>query len=263
MPAGAAYVAGFSGTPVTGPAPLTVQFTDLSSGAPTSWYWDFGDRATDTSQNPLHTYTAPGAYSVRLTVTGGGFSDSNVQIGYISVEVPTTVPTETTPVPLKAGFSGSPTTGTAPLTVKFTESSTGSPASWKWDFGDGSSSTLKNPSHTYTIPGSYTVLLTVNGSGGPNTKSLTNFINVEGPATPVQTQVPASLITSLKTETIPVSTTYPVISRQPTVTVTPAVQHDQVGVSFLYAFIIVILAVIVEIAAIILYHLKMDQGGRE
>jgi PKD repeat protein len=263
QPAVAAYVAGFSGTPVSGPAPLTVQFTDLSSGAPTSWYWDFGDRTSDTAQNPVHTYTVPGAYSVRLTVSGGGFSDSNVQIGYISVEVPTPLPTETITIPVKAGFSGSPTTGTAPLTVMFTESSTGSPTSWKWDFGDGSSSSLKNPSHTYTTPGSYSVLLTVNGSGGTNTKSLTNFIIVEVPATPVLTQVPTSLIQNDKTETIPVSTTYPVISRQPTITVTPAVQNDLVGMSFLYAIIIVIIVVIIEIAAIIHYHRKRDKEGRE
>lgn len=266
MPAGAAYVAGFSGTPTNGPAPLSVQFTDLSSGAPTAWYWDFGDRATDTSQNPLHTYTAPGAYSVRLTVTGGGFSDSNVQIGYISVEVPTPVPTETTPPtisPIKAEFSGSPTTGTAPLTVRFTDTSTGSPTSWKWDFGDGGSSILKNPSHTYTIPGSYTVLLTANGSGGTNVKSLNNYISVEGPSTPVLTQIPESLVQSVKTTAIPISTTSPVISRQPTVVGTASAQYDQIGATFLYAIVIVVIVVIVEIAAIIIYHRNKDKGRRE
>ncbi len=156
MPVNAAYVAGFSGTPTSGSAPLTVQFTDLSSGAPSSWYWDFGDRATAETQNPSHIYTAPGTYSIRLTVTGGGFSDSNLQIGYITVDVPTPTPTVTTPTQtetttssIKAGFSGSPTTGTAPLTVKFTESSTGSPTSWYWDFGDGSQSRQeKPPEHT-------------------------------------------------------------------------------------------------------------------
>jgi PKD repeat protein len=262
MPVSAAYVAGFSGTPTTGSAPLTVQFTDLSSGAPTAWYWDFGDRATDTSQNPVHTYTAPGAYSVRLTVTGGGFSDSNVQIGYISVEVPTPVPTETTPTPVKAEFSGSPTTGTAPLTVKFTESSTGSPTSWKWNFGDGDSSILKNPSHIYTVPGSYTVLLTVNGSGGINVKSLNNYITVEVPVTAVLTQIPQSSVQSVKTTAIPASTS-PVISRQPTVMETPATQYDQIGTSFLYAMVMVVIVVILEIAAIILYHRNKDKDQRK
>jgi len=263
MPVSAAYVAGFSGIPTTGPAPLTVQFTDLSSGAPASWYWDFGDRTTDETQNPSHTYANPGAYSVRLTVTGGGFSDSNVQIGYISVEVPTPTPTETATVPIKAGFSGSPTTGTAPLNVTFTESSTGSPTSWKWNFGDGGSSTIKNPSHTYTVPGSYSVLLTANGSGGTNVKSLTNYITVADFMTPVSTQIPDSLIRNDVTAAIPASTTYPVITRQPTVVGTPAAQHDQTGTSFLDAMIIVVIVVIVEIAAIILYHRKRDRDQLE
>ena len=262
MPASAAYVAGFSGTPTTGPAPLTVQFTDLSSGAPTSWFWDLGDRATDTTQNPSHTYTVPGVYSVRLTVTGGGFSDSNVQIGYITVEVPTTATTETTPVPtkttsvpVKAGFSGSPTKGTAPLTVTFTESSTGSPTSWLWDFGDGSSSKLKvPPQHKYSVPGTYTVSLTVTGPGGTNVLKLENYVTVTDLSTTVTTRTTATVQTSAPT---------PVISRQPTVVVTPAAQYDQIGASFLYALIIVVIVVIAEIAVIILYHRKRDKERRE
>lgn len=262
MPVSAAYVAGFSGTPTAGPAPLTVQFTDLSSGAPTSWYWDLGDRATDTTQNPSHTYTVPGVYSVRLTVTGGGFSDSNVQIGYITVEVPTTattettpVPTKTTPVPIKAGFSGSPTKGTAPLTVTFTESSTGSPTSWLWDFGDGSSSKLTDPpQHKYSVPGTYTVSLTVTGPGGTNVLKLENYVTVTDLSTTVTTRTTAPVQTSVPT---------PDISLQPTVVATPAAQHDQIGASFLYAIIIVVIVVIVEIAAIILYHRKRDKDRRE
>ena len=262
MPVSAAYVAGFSGSPTTGPVPLTVQFTDESSGAPTSWYWDFGDRATDTTQNPLHTYTAPGAYSVRLTVTGGGFSDSNVQIGYITAEVPTPTPTETTPVPtkttpvpIKAGFSGSPTTGTAPLTVTFTEASTGSPTSWLWDFGDGSSSKLEDPpQHKYSVPGTYTVSLTVSGPGGTNVRKLTDYITVTDLSTTATTRT---------TTPVQTATPNPAISRQPTVTATPAAYNDQVGTSLLYAFIIMVIVVIVEIAAIILYHRKRDRDQLE
>ncbi len=55
----------------TGPAPLVVRFTDTSTGSPTAWAWDFGDGAHDTAPNPEHTYTAPGEYTVRLTVTDG------------------------------------------------------------------------------------------------------------------------------------------------------------------------------------------------
>ena len=262
MPVTAAYVAGFSGTPTNGPAPLTVKFTDVSSGAPSSWYWDFGDRATDETQNPSHTYTNPGVYSVRLTVSGGGFSDSNVQIGYISVDAPTPAPTvttptltETTPVPIKAGFSGSPTTGTAPLTVTFTDSSTGSPTSWLWDFGDGSSSILENPpSHKYSVPGTYTVSLTVTGPGGTNVRKLTDYVTVKDLQTTITTRTTAPVQTSAPD---------PVISRQPTVVATPAALNDQIGASFLYAIIIVVIVVIVEIAAIILYHRKRNEERHE
>ncbi|NIM51496.1 MAG: PKD domain-containing protein, partial [Gemmatimonadales bacterium] len=53
--------------PTTGTEPLTVSFTDLSTGSPTSWSWDFGDTGTDAVQNPSHTYTAAGSYTVSLT----------------------------------------------------------------------------------------------------------------------------------------------------------------------------------------------------
>lgn len=262
MTASAAYVAGFSGTPTNGPSPLTVQFTDVSSGAPSSWYWDFGDRTSAEIQNPSHTYTNPGVYSVRLTVSGGGFSDSNVQIGYISVDAPTPAPTvttptitETTPVPIKAGFSGYPTTGTAPLTVTLTDSSTGSPTSWLWDFGDGSSSVLENPpQHRYSVPGTYTVSLTVSGPVGSNTRKLTDYITVTDLSTPVTTRITAPVLTS---------SPVPVITLQPAAVPNPAAQNDQTGASFLYAMIIVVIVVIVEIAAIILYHRKRDEKRRE
>lgn len=62
-------VADFSGTPLFGTAPLTVAFTDLSTGTPTSWAWSFGDGGTSTAQNPTHIYTAPGVYTVTLTAS--------------------------------------------------------------------------------------------------------------------------------------------------------------------------------------------------
>jgi PKD repeat protein len=81
----------FSGTPVSGAAPLNVQFTDLSTGPPaTSWSWNFGDGATSTVQNPSHVYTAPGLYSVSLTVGDGVDTDAIVKTNYISVsDLPT------------------------------------------------------------------------------------------------------------------------------------------------------------------------------
>jgi len=77
-----------------------------------------------------------------------------------------------------ASFSGTPTSGTAPLTVAFSDSSTGSPTSWTWTFGDGGTSTAQNPSHTYSATGTYTVSLTVANTAGSNTLTRTGYISV-------------------------------------------------------------------------------------
>ena len=78
-------VAAFSGTPRTGNAPLTVTFTDSSTGSPTSWAWDFGDSEASTDQNPEHTYNSAGVYTVALTVTNGAGSDTETKTNYIDV----------------------------------------------------------------------------------------------------------------------------------------------------------------------------------
>ncbi|MDD5511377.1 MAG: PKD domain-containing protein [Dehalococcoidales bacterium] len=72
----AAPIAGFSANVASGDAPLTVQFTDTSSGEITARLWDFGDGATSTELNPSHVFTQPGGYTVALTVTGPGGSDA-------------------------------------------------------------------------------------------------------------------------------------------------------------------------------------------
>ena len=83
--------------------------------------------------------------------------------------------------PPTASFSASPTSGTAPLTVDFTDTSSGSPTAWSWDFGDGTSSTLQNPAHAYTTAGTYTVSLTATNGGGSDTATATNLISVTAP----------------------------------------------------------------------------------
>lgn len=75
-----------------------------------------------------------------------------------------------------AGFSANPTYGNAPITVQFTDESTGSPTSWHWDFGDGSSSTQRNPVHTYQYGGSYDVTLTVTRTTSSNTITSTHAV---------------------------------------------------------------------------------------
>jgi PKD repeat protein len=166
-------LAGFSASPATGTAPLDVQFTDESAGVISTWSWDFGDNTTSPAQHPLHTYTVDGTYTVSLTVTGPGGSDTITKPAYITVEA---LP----PAPV-ADFSASLTTGPAPLDVQFTDQSTGSPTSWSWDFGDGGTSTLQDPLHTYTAAGSYDVSLTVTGPGGSDSVTKVDYIIVDPP----------------------------------------------------------------------------------
>jgi PKD repeat protein len=182
LPATAPPVPDFSATPTSGLQPLAVQFTDLSTGGPiTSWAWDFQNDGTvdSTQQNPLYTYTSPGDYTVRLTVTSAGGSGTMV-FSYISV-LPSTVP----PV---AQFTGVPTQGKSPLTVSFTDQSTGDLiTSCAWDFqNDGViDSTQENPTFTYTVPGTYTVKLTVTGTAGSDSEVKSGYIVVSPPAPPV------------------------------------------------------------------------------
>jgi PKD repeat protein len=77
--------ASFSATPTSGAAPLTVQFSDTSTGGPTAWAWDFGDGGSSTSQSPSHVYAAAGTYTVQLTVSNSGGSDTATRTGLISV----------------------------------------------------------------------------------------------------------------------------------------------------------------------------------
>jgi len=164
-------VANFSGTPTSGTAPLAVAFADLSTGGPTSWAWTFGDGGTSTAQNPSHTYTAAGTYTVSLTATNTNGSDGETKTGYITVTQPNTDP----PV---ADFSGTPTSGDAPLNVSFTDLSTNSPTSWAWTFGEGGTSTAQNPSHTYTSAGTFTVALTATNAYGSDSDTKTAYVTV-------------------------------------------------------------------------------------
>jgi PKD repeat protein len=314
-------VAAFSGSPTSGEAPLTVNFTDESTNAPTSWNWNFGDGGTSTQQNPTYVYNDVGTYTVTLTATNAYGSDDEIKIDYItvtepgvaqknyavsensvigtvsgdftdtrasdnvreaiteveytghprkrysylehrwtfnvpsssmvtfyieayrpsngdgdnfvfaystdgavynnlvtvassteqvySVALPASVSgtvyvrvldsnrswgnlsydtvyidemyfeTETVAGPPVADFSGSPTSGYAPLTVDFTDLSTGAPDSWSWTFGDGGTSTAQNPSHTYNDPGIYTVSLTATNAYGSDGETKTGYITVE------------------------------------------------------------------------------------
>jgi trimeric autotransporter adhesin len=333
--------ANFSASPTSGSAPLAVTFSDTSSGAPTSWAWDFDDNGSvdSTLQNPSHSYDTPGTYSVRLTVTNADGSDAELKTDYISVSdpggggdpvtvaasddtyvsssAPSSVfgnatelrvrqssstqlhsylkftvagagsPTSATlrlfvteasvdggslflvpdsswsessmtwstkkvvvgaaldsagtasvgtwvefdvsdavngdgtysfalisaandvvryassehgtttnrpqlvlagsggggPTGPTANFSASPTSGSAPLAVTFSDTSSGAPTSWAWDFDDNGSvdSTLQNPSHSYDTPGTYSVRLTVTNADGSDAELKTDYISVSDP----------------------------------------------------------------------------------
>ena len=149
-------VADFSGTPVTGSAPLAVHFTATSKDPNTSYAWDFTNNGTTGSilQNPDYTYTNAGTYSVRLNVTGPGGPGTLVRTNYITVS-PAPKPV------LLADFTVSPTGGTAPLTVQCTDTSIGKPEMYVYNFGDGVTMTGPHPVHRYRYPGIYTINLTI------------------------------------------------------------------------------------------------------
>ncbi len=160
--------ADFSANVTSGIAPLDVQFTDLSIDSVDTWSWDFGDGSVSVVQNPLYTYNDPGTYTVSLTVTGPGGSDSEVKTDYITVSYPAPI----------ADFSGTPTSGSMPLDVQFTDLTVDTVNMWDWDFGDGGQSAMQNPTHIYTAAGTYTVTLTSTGPGGQDTEVKTDYIQV-------------------------------------------------------------------------------------
>lgn len=157
--------ADFSASPLAGNPPLIVKFSDKSSGTITSWAWDFQNDGTIDSKtrNPYYLYMKEGTYTVSLTVSGPDGSDSEVKTGYITVG---TGQAGKKPIAL---FTQDKYFGIAPLTVRFTDRSRENPAEYLWSFGDGSTSTVQNPVHTYTRGGVFTVTLKVSNTYGSST----------------------------------------------------------------------------------------------
>ncbi len=264
-------IASFTGTPTAGLLPLTVTFTDTSTGTITNRSWSFGDGGTTNTPNTtvVYTYNSAGTDTVALVVSGpAGASTPFSRVNYITVTnippllvaspgnrnfsllpvgqsstqtftvvnagvqtltgtatgsgVPfavvsgspfsvgagltgqvsvgfsplssgsftgtivfasnggtsTNAVTGSSAVAPVAGFSGTPTNGAATLVVNFTDASSGTVTSRVWTFGDGGTSALTSPSHSYTNAGSFSVSLTVLGPLGSNTLSHSNFITV-------------------------------------------------------------------------------------
>ena len=125
----------------------SVIFTNTSTGG-NSYQWNFGDGNNSVLTNPSHNYNTAGTYTVTLIVINGSCNDTVSQ----------TLTVGTNPV---ASFT--PITNNCSLTIGFTNNSSGS-AIYNWNFGDGNTDTVQNPSHAYVAPGTYTITLIV-GSG--------------------------------------------------------------------------------------------------
>jgi PKD repeat protein len=169
VPVAGAPAASFTASPTTGVAPLAVTLTDTSTGTISSRSWNLGDGTTSSSQTVAKSYSSPGTYTVTLTVTGSGGSTTASKTITVSAAAPV------------ASFSATPVSGSSPLTVAFTDGSSGSVTAWAWDFGDGGTSTSRSPSHTYSAAGTYSVTLTVTGPSGSNKLTKAGLISVSAP----------------------------------------------------------------------------------
>ncbi len=147
----------FNAQTVEGCAPLTVQYSNLSSTNSSSWTWSFpgGQPATSNEENPTVSYASSGMYDVSLEVSNAAGSDMFSISNYIAVD---DVPS--------VGF----TTTTNVLSVEF-EATVSNANSISWDFGDGNTSSLEDPTHVYEVEGSYTVVVSATNDCGTVTAS--------------------------------------------------------------------------------------------
>jgi beta propeller repeat protein len=169
--------ADFSVSAQSGTAPLTVTFTDTSSGKDTITHrkWEFGDGSSAASLSPAFTYSSAGIYAVRLTVGNAACrNETPIANKYnISVGIPF------------ASFTANTTSGIAPLDVAFTDTSSGA-TQWNWTFGDGSAHILttdilqKDVTHRYSTPGTY--IATLNASNSYGSAKATKTIEVQNGA---------------------------------------------------------------------------------
>ncbi len=163
-------VVAFSANDTTGcKTPFTIIFTSAATGA-SNYFWDFGDGATSALQNPSHNYMAQGVYTVKLVATNAaGCKDSLVKSSYIVIQPPV------------VSIPGLPAKGCAPFTFDFTSSvdSIDPVVNYQWNFGDGTTSSLVNPVHTFSLPGNYNIsLIITTASGCTDTVVVTNGIIV-------------------------------------------------------------------------------------
>jgi PKD repeat protein len=190
---GTALGVGASAHPTSGSAPMAVSFscTPFGGTPPYTYDWNYGDgTAHATTQNPTHTFTSGGTFTVNLTVTDSA--------SHSATAAP--IPILLGP-PLSVSASANPTSGSAPMAVTFTGSVSGgtAPFTYDWNYGDGTAhGTAQNPSHTYAA-GTFTAVLTVTDSASPTphtgsssgvTLTVGPALNVSASATPMSGSAP-------------------------------------------------------------------------
>ncbi|MFT6333659.1 MAG: PKD repeat protein [Saprospiraceae bacterium] len=153
----------FTSIITSGCADLEVEFTDQSSSNATEWLWTFagGNPATSTMQNPVISYTSAGQYDVTLTVSHPESSEIITLTDYIAVSDAPATSFEFFDDLFDVEFTNTTIEGTT----------------YSWDFGDGTTSSMESPSHTYTDEGMFIVVLSATNTCGTTTSSLTLEIN--------------------------------------------------------------------------------------
>ncbi len=145
-----------------------IQFNDTSTGPPDTWAWDFGDTGTSTNQNDTHAYGTAGLYTVALTASNILGSNTSTKSNYINATncvLPTT------------SFTTNTTCGTSNVSVQFTDTSSGG-VTYYWNFGDGNTSTAKNPAYKYVFVGQFNVSHSATNTFGTTWSNKTNLITV-------------------------------------------------------------------------------------
>jgi len=159
-----------------------VNFIDLSIYDPTSWFWEitpatftFLSGTDENSQNPIVIFNEAGFYTIALTATNTGGSDTETKTDYIEVS-------QVAPI---ADFEADNTSPSVSMPVVFTDLSINNPASWDWEFTpstitfqSGTNNTTQNPVVSFDEVGFYTVSLTVTNSGGNDTETKTDYVEV-------------------------------------------------------------------------------------
>lgn len=160
----------FAVSDTTGCGPTTFQFTNTTPGNSSGWVWHFGTGDSATVENPSYTYTTPGNYSVSLTATDAtGCRSTKVDTFLITIYPEPTVSYTSTGALQSCSF---------PHAVSF-QSNASLPVDYLWDFGDGTTDTVANPTHIFTGNGTFPVRLTVTTADGCTASVLTDTVTIQ------------------------------------------------------------------------------------